>query len=267
MKHKKRLDIFIYENGLADSRQLAQNYIIQGRVKVNDKIITKPGTNILPEDSVKIDKPEKVFSSRGGIKLEHALKEFEITPENMTVLDAGASNGGFTDCLLQKKAKKIYAADVGKGQLDYKLQINPVVVVMDECNVRYLKRDDFEDNIDFITADLSFISLEKVLKTFANLLSEKGQIVALVKPQFEAGKGRTEKGVVKKINIHIEVLEKAIQDGINAGLYPHKMTWSPIKGPSGNIEFFILYTKNNSENLCVAKETAEKAWNILNKES
>lgn len=260
---KKRLDIYIHETFEIDSRQLAQNYIIQGFVKVNGKEERKPGYYVKPDDQIVAEIPKKQFVSRGGIKLAHALDEFDIKPSNYICIDAGASTGGFTDCLLQRGAEKVYAVDVGKGQLDWSLRQNNKVIVIEDFNIRYIDSSTIPEKVDLITIDISFISINLALPPLYNLLKDNGIIVSLVKPQFEAGKGKTVKGVVKDKKIHVSVLENALIYGKNAGLYPVKCTWSPIKGPSGNIEFLMLYSKSKAENLCDCSQTVEQAWKFF----
>ncbi len=257
---KKRLDIYVTEKFALESRRLSQNYIIQGRVFVNGAEERKPGYCVKDIDVVDVDFPEKRYVSRGGLKLEYALEQFLVDPRNLVCIDAGASTGGFTDCLLKKGASKVYAVDVGKGQLDYSLRMNKAVVTIENFNVRYIDESIISEKADIITADLSFISLDKALRPLAALLKEKGIVVALVKPQFEAGKGKTNKGVVRDMSIHVDVLKNAVSYGLNAGLYPVSCVWSPIKGPSGNIEFFMLYSKDERENACFPEDTVKKAW-------
>lgn len=185
------------------------------------------------------------YVSRGGIKLEKALEIFSIDVENKIALDIGASTGGFTDCLIQKKARKVYAVDVGYGQLHWKLQQNPKVTRIDRTNARYLKKENFFDvsEFDIITIDVSFISLEKILPSAKELFKKNGDIIALVKPQFEVGRGKVGgKGVVRKPELHKEVLIKLINFSKNLELEPVNLTYSPIKGPEGNIEYFLNLT-------------------------
>ena len=265
MKAKSRLDIVLTEQKIAPSRQIAQSYIIQGFVKVNGIIRNKPGFSVTPSDIIELSKPDKIFASRGGLKLEHALDEFSVNCENCIVLDAGASTGGFTDCVLKKGAAKVYAVDVGKGQLDYTLRQNERVVCIEGCNIRYLEENAIPEKADLITADVSFISLSKIMPVLERQLKEDGIIIALIKPQFEAGKGKTVKGVIKDSEIHKEVLKNALNYGVDYGLYPMKITHSPIKGPSGNIEFFIMYSKQSLENTFDVENIVNIAWSLLNK--
>ena len=265
MKDKSRLDTTLTEKNITESRQIAQSYIIQGLVKVNGTVRTKPGFPVSGKDIIELLKPSRVYVSRGGLKLEHALNEFNINPENKTAMDAGASTGGFTDCLLKKGASKVYAVDVGKGQLDYNLRNNERVISIEDCNIRYLDENILTEKVDLITADVSFISITKIINVLSDRLKDTGSLIALIKPQFEAGKGKTIKGVIKDKSIHAEVLKNALDYGAPFGLFPHNMTYSPIKGPSGNIEFFILYKKQTSDTIFYIDDLVNKAWEILNK--
>lgn len=260
---KKRLDVYVTEAFSLDSRQQAQNYIIQGYVRVCGREERKPGYYLKENDEVELSAPKKQYVSRGGYKLAQALDCFGIDPSGMVCIDAGASTGGFTDCLLQRGALKVYAVDVGRGQIDESLRRDGRVVVMEDVNVRYLDSSVIPEKASIVTADLSFISLDKVLAVLSGLLDDDGIIVALVKPQFEAGRGKTDRGVVKDVKIHISVLENAVRYGFDAGLYPVKCVWSPIKGPSGNIEFLMMYSKKETECLINAEETAKEAWRSL----
>lgn len=259
----QRLDAAVHERGIAESRQRAQNYIIQGKIKVNGKVVTKPGTKVSPTDLIEAELPKVEYASRGGHKLAHALQQFQFSPEGLTVMDAGASNGGFTDCLLKNGAKKIFAVDVGKGQLDCRLSGDPKVTVIDNCNIRYMKKGDLDETPSLVTADLSFISLTKVLPVFYELLSDTGAVIALVKPQFEAGRGKTQKGVVRDPEIQIEVLQNIEKFATELKFYPAELTYSPIKGASGNIEFLILLKKEITENRCDPTAVVSQAHKIL----
>lgn len=218
---------------------------------------------------------ETKFVSRGGSKLEHALHEFEISPENKLCLDMGASTGGFTDCLLSLGAKQVYAVDVGYGQLAFKLRNDPRVVVIERTNARYLTPTQFPCLFDIVTIDVSFISLEKILPVAKSLLADSGIIIALVKPNFEVGKGKVgKKGVVRKPELHIEVLKKLIDFSSGIGLGVVKITHSPLKGPEGNIEYFMKLLSNGQTLVCTSnryipekvnvEETVKKVWERLN---
>ena len=238
---KKRLDQRVVEEGLAPSRTKAQAYIMAGQISVNGVKATKPGTPVEINATITMQGIKSPYVSRGGLKLEHALKEFNINPDGKTALDCGASTGGFTDCLLKHGAIKIYAIDVGYGQIIQELRQDNRVVVIERCNIRYLNRSIIKDTIDLITLDLSFISLEKVWPALIPLTQEDTQIIALVKPQFEAGHKEVKRGgKVTNMEVHKKVLETVINKAQKYGLYTNNITYSPIPGPAGNIEFFIL---------------------------
>lgn len=246
-KERLRIDNLLVMKELCQSRQIAQSLIIQGRVKVEGKVINKPGASVTKDSSILIEYEKDTYVSRGGIKLEHALKTFEINVENMVALDIGASTGGFTDCLLQYGASKVYAVDVGKGQLHYKLRNNSKVVNIERFNARYLEKETIAESIDIITIDVSFISLEKIMVPAKKHMKNNGFMLTLIKPQFEAGRNKVKKGVVKDSDVHLEVMLKVIHFAEQNGLYCVNMTYSPIKGPSGNIEFFFLWRNCISE--------------------
>lgn len=238
MKEKKRLDVLLFEKGLAESRQKAQTLVMSGLVFVDGKRETKSGVQIRAEATIEVKDKGPGFVSRGGLKLEKALDTFGVDPRGLVALDAGASTGGFTDCLLKRGVSKVYAIDVGYGQLDWKLRQDPRVVCMERTNLRYVTRQDIEDPIDLATLDLSFISLRLVLPAVRMLLKETGQVCCLIKPQFEAGREKVgKKGVVRDMEVHIEVLEHFLQDAENCGFSVRAMSFSPIQGPEGNIEF------------------------------
>ena len=235
---KRRIDILLVERGLAESREKAQALIMAGEVYIDDAIVAKPSIQV-PEDSAIRIREKLPFVGRGGIKLAHALTEFNIDTTSLIASDIGSSTGGFTDCLLQHGAKKIYAIDVGYGQIDYKLRTDPRVVVIDRTNARYPLP--IPEQIDISTIDVSFISLEKIVPNVAAVTKRGGKIVCLVKPQFEAGKSLVEKGgLVKDPTVHAGVLGKFISWSINKGYRIIGLTPSPIYGSSGNREFFVL---------------------------
>lgn len=241
---KKRLDKLLVEKGVLESREKAQALILAGKVLIslNGKIFQpaqKPGTLVPENVKVKIEE-EIPYVSRGGLKLEGALKVFNLKVEGWVCLDVGASTGGFTHCLLLKGAKRIYALDVGKGQLHYSLRKDSRVVVMEGINARYLKEEMFPEKFDLITIDVSFISLKKVLPPLVPLLKEGGYILALIKPQFEVGPKFVKKGVVKDSSLHKKVVDEIWEFSKILGLHPLGVVESPILGPKGNKEFFIL---------------------------
>lgn len=244
-----RLDQALVDLKLSESRERAKRSILAGQVRVNGQQAKKPSDDVSPEDTITVDAPEK-YVSRGGHKLEHALDEFKLDVNGLTAIDLGASTGGFTDCLLQRGVKKIYSVDVGHGQLAWKLRRDPRVVVMEKTNARALTKEHFRkpfSGADIIVIDCSFISLRKILPAAFGLLQSAGKIVALVKPQFEAGKAEADKGagVITDPAVHARVLEELRQ------FVTDKMTlkWrlqieSPLLGPAGNKEFLVLLEKD-----------------------
>lgn len=240
LKGKDRLDILMLEKGLVKSRQEAQGLIMASLVEVNGEIVTRAGQRLSPESTIKILRDYSPYVSRGGLKLQEALDIFQIVVENKIALDVGVSTGGFTDCLLQRGVRKVYAVDVGYGQLAWRLRNDPRVIPLEKTNVRYLKPEDLPEKVDIATIDVSFISLVLVLPAVKNLLHSNGQILALIKPQFEVGKGEVGKGgVVKDLYKHQEVIQKITSCAEELGLVPHGVIQSPLKGPKGNLEYFI----------------------------
>ena len=240
-----RLDQALVERGLCDSREKAKRLILAAQVRINGQTAHKPSDRVKPADEIALDAPEK-FVSRGGHKLEHALNHFQLTVTGLTAIDLGASTGGFTDCLLQHGAGKVFAVDVGRGQLAWKLRQDPRVVVMEKTNARFLKPENFPVPADLVVADCSFISLKKILPPAVPLLKPDGRIVALVKPQFEAGKAEADKGrgVITDAAVHERVLAE-LQEFVTAqaGLCWRGMVESPLLGPAGNKEFLALIEK------------------------
>ena len=240
-----RLDQALVERQLCDSREKAKRLILAGQVRVNGHPAKKASDSVKPADEVALDAVEK-FVSRGGHKLEHALESFQLNVTGLTAIDVGASTGGFTDCLLQRGAEKVFAVDVGQGQLAWKLRQDPRVVVMEKTNARFLKPEHFPAPADLIVADCSFISLTKILPPAVPLLKPDGKIVALIKPQFEAGKAEVDKGrgVITDAAIHDRVLAE-LRDfvGAQAGLCWRDVVESPLLGPAGNKEFLALIEK------------------------
>lgn len=238
---KQRLDILLTERGLAPSRKIAQAVIISGNVLVDDKVVDKTGAKVDDESQIKLkNKREHDFVSRGGQKLNCALEIFNIDVTDYIVLDAGASTGGFTDCLIRRGAKKVYAVDVGYGQLAYNLQTDERVVVIDRTNIRYMEKDRIPEPVDLAVIDLSFISLKKVLNNIANFVKSNGNIIALIKPQFEVGKENIGKGgIVKDPTEHERVIEDIKNFSIGIGLKVLGVIPSPIEGTKGNKEFLI----------------------------
>ena len=256
---KDRLDNILFSLGHFESKNQAQAAILAGKVKINGKKITKAGTQILKDEKLDIEVESIPYVSRGGFKLEKALKEFNISVENKICLDAGASTGGFTDCLLQNNARKVYAVDVGYGQLSWKLRNNPNVVVIERTNIRSAEHSEIYKDIDIAdntlfaefatmaSIDLSFISITKVLENIKKLMNPTHhEIVALIKPQFEAGKDEVPKsGVIKDKNVHVNVIKKILDFSCTFSLFPVDLTYSPIKGPAGNIEYLVYLSYPN----------------------
>ena len=243
---KKRLDVLLTERGLAESREKAKAIIMSGNVYVKGQREDKAGATFddAEEDIVVRGNPLK-YVSRGGLKLEKSIEEFGISLEGFVCMDIGSSTGGFTDCMLQNGAAKVYAIDVGHGQLAWKLRNDERVVCMEKTNFRYITRDQIEDEIDFASADVSFISLDKILPAAYPLLRNKSQMVCLIKPQFEAGREQVgKKGVVRDSSVHEEVIERITDVAEENGFAPKALTFSPVRGPEGNIEYLILLEKD-----------------------
>lgn len=242
---KERLDILLVRQGLAPSREKARAVIMTGNVYVNGQREDKAGASF-EEEKVHIEvkgAPDK-YVSRGGLKLEKAMETFEIGLAGTVCMDIGASTGGFTDCMLQNGAVKVYSVDVGHGQLAWKLRQDERVVCMEKTNFRYVQPSDIADRLDFASVDVSFISLTKILVPARNLLKEKGRMVCLIKPQFEAGREKVgKKGVVREPEIHEEVIRKIIGYAQEIGFAVQGLTFSPIKGPEGNIEYLVYLEK------------------------
>jgi len=242
---KERLDILLVEKGFFSTREKAKSAIMAGEVLVEGGRVDKSGQSIKVESNISVIEKETVFVSRGGEKLEKALKVFNVNVKGKRVIDVGASTGGFTDCLLKSGAEKVYCIDVGYGQLAWKLQKDNRVVVIDRTNIRYLTADKFDSLFDLATIDVSFISLDKVLPAVYNLLKGKGEVVALIKPQFEAGREFIQRGgIVKKAEVHQMVIEGVGDKAQEMGFSFQGLTFSPLKKTSGNIEYLIYLTKN-----------------------
>ena len=242
---KKRLDVLVFERGFCESRERARALIMSGAVYVDSKRADKPGLNVSEDAGIEVRGGDLKYVSRGGLKLERAIEYFKIDLTNLVCMDVGASTGGFTDVMLQNGAQKIYCVDVGYGQLAWKLRTDERCVVMEKTNIRNVRREDIGELPDFVSIDVSFISLRLVLPVIYGLLKEKGTAVALIKPQFEAGKEEVGKrGVVKEKAIHKKVIENVASLSQQAGFSVLGLTFSPIKGPEGNIEFLIYLGKN-----------------------
>ena len=238
MKIKKRLDVLLVEQGYADTRTKAQAIIMSGQVYVSGQKADKPGTAFEESVDIEVRGATCPYVSRGGLKLEKALRDFGVDPTGYVCSDSGASTGGFTDCLLQQGAKKVFAIDVGYGQLDWKIRSDERVVVMERTNIRYVTPEDLGEPLDLSVIDVSFIGLEIVLPTIKTLLKPTGQVLCLIKPQFEAGKENVgKKGVVRDPKIHKMVLDNFVSLVHSLDFKILGLTFSPVKGPEGNIEF------------------------------
>ncbi len=251
MKIKKRLDVLLTERGFAENRTKAQAVIMSGQVYVNGQKADKPGASFEETAALEVRGETCPYVSRGGYKLEKALDTFGIDPQGYVCSDSGASTGGFTDCLLQRGAKKVFAIDVGYGQLDYRLRSDPRVVVMERTNIRYVTPEQIGEQLDLSVVDVSFISLKLVLPVIDRLLKETGQVVCLIKPQFEAGREKVgKKGVVREKDTHLEVLRDFLTMAQALGFTVLGLTYSPVKGPEGNIEFLAHLSKLPGEQTC-----------------
>lgn len=245
---KKRLDVILVEKGFFSTREKAKASIMAGIVYVDGQRVDKAGTPVNQTADIYIKENLCPYVSRGGLKLEKALETFGFHLQDAHCVDIGASTGGFTDCMLQKGAQKVFAIDVGYGQLDWKLRQDHRVVNMEKTNVRYLDIDAVGREIDFISIDVSFISLKLVFPVAAQLLNETGSIISLVKPQFEAGREQVgKKGIVRDQNVHKEVIKKVMEYAMSSGLYPHGLTYSPVTGAKGNIEYLLYLKKQPAE--------------------
>jgi len=242
MVHKKRLDVLLHERNPQYSRRQIQSWIMQGKVAVDDKIVTKAGTQINEDADIVLTVEEPKYVGRAGLKLEKALDHFDIDVNNLIVLDAGLSTGGFTDCLLQRGAQKVYGVDVGYGQVADKIRHDDRVVVMERTNLRHLEPSDLTEKVDVVTLDLSFISILKVMDAVSKLLKDEGQLVTLIKPQFEAHKGEVGRGgIITDPDVHKDVIKRVIE-GVEAhGFTNIGVIDSPILGATGNKEFLAYF--------------------------
>ncbi len=268
---KERLDVLLVKRNLAESREKAKAIIMSGNVYVEGQREDKAGTTFSDEVQIEIKGHTMPYVSRGGYKLEKAIANFDVSVEGKTCTDVGSSTGGFTDCMLQNGAVKVFAIDVGRGQLAWKLRNDERVICMEKTNIRYVTPEDLGEPIDFSSIDVSFISLTKVLQPIWQYLREGGQIVALIKPQFEAGREKVgKKGVVREKSTHIEVIEKVRDYACSIGFDVLNLEFSPIKGPEGNIEYLIhLEKRTDGEGSVVGeidvKKTVEAAFDTLAK--
>ena len=245
---KERLDVLVCARGLAASREKAKALIMAGQVYVDGQKEDKAGSLFDQGAAVEVRGPVLRYVSRGGLKLEKAMAEFPVTVEGKTCMDVGASTGGFTDCMLQNGAEKVYAVDVGRGQLDWKLRNDPRVVCMEKTNIRYLTPDMIGEKPSFASVDVSVISLTKVLIPLRELLTEQADVVCLIKPQFEAGREKVgKKGVVRDPAVHVDVIKKTLAFAGEAGFAVCGLTFSPVKGPEGNIEYLVWLSRGKEQ--------------------
>lgn len=268
---KERLDILLVNKGLATSREKAKAIIMSGIVYVDDQKEDKAGSMFKETAKIEVRGKTLKYVSRGGLKLEKAMKEFDLTLTDTVCMDVGSSTGGFTDCMLQNGATKVYSVDVGHGQLDWKLRNDERVIVMEKTNIRYVTPEDIDDKLDFVSIDVSFISLTKVLPAVKELLKPGASIVSLIKPQFEAGREQVgKKGVVRDIKVHKEVIVKITEFVREIGLIPNMLSFSPIKGPEGNIEYLLRIesdpTASDNVTMDVIDEVVAKSHETLSKE-
>ncbi len=271
MTEKKRLDVAMLDLGLVDSRSKAAALIMAGQIYVNDQKETKAGRTVKETDIIELRGNKMPFVSRGGYKLEKAIKSFDISLNDAVCMDIGASTGGFTDCMLQSGASKVYSIDVGYGQLAWKLRTDERVVNLERTNFRYLEKEKISEEIDFASIDVSFISLRKILPVLYEFLRKDGAVAALIKPQFEAGREKVgKKGVVREKETHIEVISDIVAFAFETGFSVKGIDYSPIRGPEGNIEYLIYLLKDDKrENSVTDKlisETAEKSHRELSGE-
>lgn len=245
---KERLDILVVKKGFFSSREKAKAAILEGNIFVDGVREDKVGMKFKEDSEIVYKGKDMPFVSRGGFKLKKAVDVFSLNLNEKVCIDIGASTGGFTDCMLQNGAKKVFSVDVGYGQFDWRLRNDERVVCMEKTNIRYVTKDDIKEELDFASCDVSFISLTKILEPVSLLLKEKGEMVCLIKPQFEAGKENVGKnGVVRDKKVQKEVIEKVYDFSIEKGFVPFDLSFSPIKGPKGNIEFLIYLKKNSKE--------------------
>ncbi|HIV52558.1 MAG TPA: TlyA family RNA methyltransferase [Candidatus Mediterraneibacter norwichensis] len=260
---KERLDVLLVKRNLAESREKAKAVIMAGNVFVDGQREDKAGTTFSPDVSIEVKGHALPYVSRGGLKLEKALAVFDVNVKDKVCTDVGSSTGGFTDCMLQNGARKVYAIDVGRGQLDWKLRQDSRVVCMEKTNIRYVTPEDIGEPVDFSSVDVSFISLTKVLEPIRNYLKEDGEIVALIKPQFEAGREKVgKKGVVRDKAVHREVIEKIADYARNIGFGVMELDYSPIRGPEGNIEYLIRLKKGAES---IGKDMEEAVASVTDK--
>lgn len=266
---KERIDSLLVEKGFFESREKAKRSVMAGLVFIGGQRVDKPGTKVDVDSDIDVKGKAIPYVSRGGLKLEKTIKTLDLDLNGLTCADIGASTGGFTDCMLQHGAKKVYSIDVGYGQLDWKLRNDPRVVNMERTNIRYVETEHIDnEHLDFASIDVSFISLKLVLPVVKKLLKEDFQLVYLIKPQFEAGREQVKKnGVVREPKVHISVLKNILSFSHGLGLFPEYVTYSPITGPKGNIEFLAYCKKSETLTLeeldSISEEIVKKAYDDL----
>lgn len=259
---KERLDVLLVEKGIFASRERAKTSIMAGKIFVDGQRVDKAGEKVNIDADIIFKGQEIPYVSRGGLKLEKAVKEFGVNLKEKVCIDIGASTGGFTDCMLQNDAKKVFSIDVGYGQFAWKLRTDPRVVCMERTNIRYVTPETLGELTDFASIDVSFISLKKIMPATLNLLNENGEVVALIKPQFEAGKEKVgKKGVVRDIKVHKEVVLDIVEFLISQNLNILSVSYSPIKGPEGNIEYLVYFTKDINKESTFTLDDIEKVVN------
>lgn len=245
---KERLDILLVEKGYFDTREKAKKNIMAGLIFIDNVRVDKSGEKVARNANIEVKGNAIPYVSRGGLKLEKAINTFNMDLENKVCMDVGASTGGFTDCMLKNGAKKVFAVDVGYGQMAWELRTDERVVCMERTNIRYVKHSDIVDFLDFASIDVSFISLRLVLPVVKELLGDEGEVIALIKPQFEAGREKVgKKGVVREKSTHVEVIKKITEFASSIGFGIKGLTFSPIKGPEGNIEYLVYLSKRRSD--------------------
>ncbi len=269
MNNKKRLDTAVFEQGFCESREKAKTLIMAGVVYVNNQKADKAGLTVKDDDVIEVRSNPLKYVSRGGLKLEKAMQSFNIRLDDCVCADIGASTGGFSDCMLQNGAKKVYAIDVGYGQLAWKLRTDERVVNMERTNFRYVTHEQIPEELDFCSVDVSFISLSIIVPVMRNIMKDGARAVCLIKPQFEAGKDKVgKKGVVREKSVHVEVVEKTVKMILDNNMSVLGLDFSPVKGPEGNIEYLVYIQKtDSSSDICgiTAKEIVEKSHLELDK--
>ncbi|NRZ68192.1 23S rRNA (cytidine1920-2'-O)/16S rRNA (cytidine1409-2'-O)-methyltransferase [Clostridium beijerinckii] len=258
-KKKERLDLLLVEKGIINSREKAKACIMEGKVYVDGQKVDKAGEKVSSNANIEYRGETLKYVSRGGLKLEKAMKTYSISLENKVCMDIGASTGGFTDCMLQNGASKVFSVDVGYGQFAWKLRTDERVVCMERTNIRYVTLEDIGEPLDFASIDVSFISLKKIMPATINLLKDDGEVVALIKPQFEAGREKVgKKGVVREISTHKEVVHDIVDFLLQQNLNVLGVSFSPIKGPEGNREYLVYFTKDKNKKSDFGKDDIDE---------